>query len=368
MKTRIASLVVAALAIGVGVSRADFKYSESAKITGGAMAGMMKMVGAFSKQAREPVVSTTSVKGNRLRREQPEGRVEIIDLDGRRIISLDTQKQTYTVVSFDDMRAALEREREKAQKQSRKSEANVKVVPKLQVTPTENTKVILNQTTHEVKVRLDMEMQAQDAQQQKQSASYSLSSDSWVAPSVKGYEELNQFYLKMSKELNWLPGAAFGANPQMADAMAELRKNLSEIKGFPLLQYTSFGIEGMGQAGASTASAQQSSGGGSQTSQSTQSAPEINPGGAIAKGIGGMFGGFGKKKKKEEQQQPQQSQQPQQTQQPQQPPTTSTGSLMDMTVEVTSYSNGPLDSSLFEIPAGYTQVQGDGDKMLQGRR
>jgi hypothetical protein len=35
---------------------------------------------------------------------------------------------------------------------------------------------------------------------------------------------------------------------------------------------------------------------------------------------------------------------------------------MDMTIEVTSYSADPLDAGLFDVPAGYTQVQPDADR------
>ena len=41
---------------------------------------------------------------------------------------------------------------------------------------------------------------------------------------------------------------------------------------------------------------------------------------------------------------------------------------MDMQTEVTSYSNNSLDKSLFEIPAGFTQVQRDPNEMMGGRK
>ena len=44
------------------------------------------------------------------------------------------------------------------------------------------------------------------------------------------------------------------------------------------------------------------------------------------------------------------------------------GSLMDMQTEVTSYSSNSLDKGLFEVPAGFTQVQRDPDEMLGGRK
>ena len=34
---------------------------------------------------------------------------------------------------------------------------------------------------------------------------------------------------------------------------------------------------------------------------------------------------------------------------------------MEMTIEVTSYSADPLDKSLFEVPAGYTEVKPKSD-------
>ena len=59
---------------------ADFSYEQTTKMTGGALAGMMKFAGAFNKQLREPMVSTVSVKGNRLVSSSRES-LNIIDLD-----------------------------------------------------------------------------------------------------------------------------------------------------------------------------------------------------------------------------------------------------------------------------------------------
>jgi hypothetical protein len=43
--------VVLLLALGGASLRADLSYDQTAKITGGAMMGMMRFAGAFSKQA-----------------------------------------------------------------------------------------------------------------------------------------------------------------------------------------------------------------------------------------------------------------------------------------------------------------------------
>jgi hypothetical protein len=76
--------------------------------------------------------------------------------------------------------------------------------------------------------------------------------------------------------------------------------------------------------------------------------------GAMAKGLGGLFG---KKKNQDEAPSAQNSQNP--------PPPSTPGSLMEMTIEVTSFSNSALDSSLFEIPSGFTRVQANPDQVLK---
>src|SRR5437868_4885087 len=92
-------------------ARADFKYTDTSKITGGALKSAMKLAGVFSKQsaqAMQPIVTTHYVKANRLRTDNPDGKIQIIDADGRRIIEIDTQKHTYSETTFEQMKAAIE--------------------------------------------------------------------------------------------------------------------------------------------------------------------------------------------------------------------------------------------------------------------
>ena len=77
----------------------------------------MKFVGVFSKDARQMTQGTTSTisfKGNKMRREDSLGQIEIIDLDGRRITQIDTKKKTYSTMTFDEMKARMEEARKKA--------------------------------------------------------------------------------------------------------------------------------------------------------------------------------------------------------------------------------------------------------------
>ncbi len=361
MTRRIPLWLVGAVLCASTLSFADFKYSETSKITGGAIQGAMKFAGVFSKQAREankPSETTISVKGDRLRTDHSDGSVEIIDLDGRRMISIDSQKKTYSIVTFDQMKAALERAQEKAKEESAKSgqqapAANVKLTPKVEITPTGETAMILNLPAHEVKMSFDMQMESTDPRTKGQSGTMWVKSDSWMTPVIPGSEEVAEFYRKMAKEINWVPRGIMGVNPQASQAMAVIRENPGSVKGFPLLQYVSLGMAATGQQAAEGAQGQQA-----QPSESSSSSEVESPQTAIVKGLGGMFGGFGHKKKKKEA-----APEGQAAGQPAAPPSPS-GSLMDMTIQVTSYSNDSLSSSLFEVPAGYTSVQSDIEREL----
>src|SRR5271170_7651190 len=100
-------------------SFADFRYDETTKITGGSLVSMAKFAGAFSKSAHQmtdPVNSTILVKGNRMAHINPDS-TEIIDLDQETITRIDNAKKQYSVVTFQEMKAAMEEAMRKAQAQ-----------------------------------------------------------------------------------------------------------------------------------------------------------------------------------------------------------------------------------------------------------
>jgi len=367
-----ASLICLAAFCAAQLAQADFKYTETSKITGGMMAGMMKFAGAFSRKANEPTVSTVYVKGARLRRDSSDGTAQIIDLDGKRMIHIDPQKRTYSVVTFEQMRQAMQQAQEKLKQKN----ARINVTPKVDVTPTGGTRDILGQSTREVKVKFDMEMRAQDNSKpdapQQAGGTMTMTSDMWLAPAVTGYEELKDFYKRMAQEINWMPNAGlFAVDPRAAKGMQELQKNSSQMQGLPMVQYVSMYMGGVPQGQASAA---QSSGGqsGAQSTSNGGSSAAANETAVKALGsVLGGFGGFGRKKKKQQDQQADQSSSnagSSATSPGAPPPQSNAGSFMDMAIEITSFSSASIDSSLFEIPAGYTQVQQDPEQMMTGRK
>ena len=107
---------------------ADFTYQETSTITGGVMMSMMKVVGVFSKQAREPIKSTVSVKGDKMVHRSANN-ASVIDLASGTITTIDFQKKQYTVMTFEEMKQLMEQMAQKMQKND-KGEMKFKVSAK----------------------------------------------------------------------------------------------------------------------------------------------------------------------------------------------------------------------------------------------
>jgi hypothetical protein len=356
---------------------ADFKYTDTSQITGGALMGMANFAAKFSKDSRaamQPITTTHYVKGNKMRTDGSDGSIQIIDLDGRRVISIDNEKKTYSVATFDQIKAAMEKAQADAAAKAKpeqaapaqKQDAQMQVTPKITVTQGAGTRTILGQDTKETKIKMDIEMQAQNANGQPapaaangqpNSMTMTMTMDTFVAPSVPGYQEIGEFYRKMAKEINWMPPSNIHVDPRMTQGMSELAKNSDALKGLPLLSYTTMGIPP--QPGQTTNTAQTSNtssqSGGSQSADSGSSTP-TSPSDAMVKGLGSLFN----KKRKQQQDDNAKAGTPA----PPPNPNPDPNALMEMTTQVSSYSDSPLDASLFDIPAGYTQVQGDPNQMF----
>ena len=379
MRLKLGFAVPAAMMLcGSVASHADFKYTESSKMTGGAVMGAMKFAGVFSKQARDAngaQISTRAVKGNRLREENADGTVQVIDLDGKRFIKIDPKAKTYTILTFEQMKqqmlAAQERMKAEQAKQTGdgKPKANLKLTPKVESSETGATRSLLGLNAKEMKIRIEMLMETDDPKAQGQQISSVMDTDSWIAPAVPGYDELKQFYLKMAKQMDWVPGTVMGglANSNVQVSMAELKRNNAKIDGIPLLQTVSMSLGGSAMATAPTNPPSAPPAQAPPPPPATQTQEPTSAKDALAQGIAGHFGlgGFGKKKKKADDAPAAEAPQPANATAgaatPAPAPATP-GSLMEMTIEVTTYSADTLDRSLFDVPAGYTEVQPDPER------
>lgn len=367
MKTISVPLSILLLAPLSVPARADFKYTETAKITGGALKSAMKFAGVFSKQASQatkPMVTTRYLKGKRLRTDNSDGQIQIIDLEGRRIIDIDTVKHTYSEITFDQMKEALQNAQQQAQQQMdqnakaqdpKTQDVKAKMDVKFKVTPGTTSRQVMGQTTNETKVEIEMDVQAKDTSQSAQpndqvNGSVLTTMDMWVAPSVPGYEELGQFYAQMAKEIDWVPPSNLQLDPRASQSLDELKKNSANLKGFPLLEYMVMSMVAKDAAGNTVQPSSPPPSSSSSASNSGSTPTSMSD--VMAKGIGGLFN----KRKKQDDAADQNSQNP--------PPPSTPGSLMEMTIEVNSYSDSSLDASLFEIPSGFARIVQNAGQVL----
>jgi hypothetical protein len=310
---------------------ADFSYQETSKITGGALAGMMNLVGVFSKSAREPNTSTVSIKGDRMAR-RGETRGEIVDLAAETITTIDMQKKTYTVMTFAQMKQMME---DAMQRMNSRKKSDAEMNFKVSANATGNTKTISGFDAKEMVVKIEME--ATD-QKSSQKGAMVVTSHVWIAPNVPGFAELRGFQKRMVEKLNWTSGSnMFMANPEVAKGLAEAGKEIGKLDGAPVLQVVSMGPEGSAPPDGATP----------QPAAQQQQQPRPSLGGSLGGALGGKFG-IGKKKSQE---------QPQE-----QAPATgnapaASGSMIDMTTEYSNFATGSVDASVFAIPAGFKKVE-----------
>ena len=372
-------------------SFADFRYDETTKVTGGSLVSMAKFAGAFSRQARQitdPVTSTILVKGNRMAHINQDT-TEIIDLDHETVTNIDHIKKQYSVVTFQEMRAAMEEAAKKAQQQQQPAQQatpatstpSPEVHFKVSVTnPGANKQVAGLTATQSI---LKMSVEAKD-QQSRQTGNMAITNDMWLVPEIPGYSEVRDFNqrmaLKMGTEFSgamhtMMSPAMLSAQPGMFTGMSDMAKEMSKLKGVPVSQIMRMGstTDGSPLPAASEAPLPQSNGPtvGSVADQAAANAADsaantatstaenkagshMGGFGGVASGLGNLgFGGFHKKK-------PPQQQQPA-TQSPG-PAAQKWMVLMESSIETTGFSSGSVDPLLFNVPAGYTKVPSEYQK------
>src|SRR5712692_1798700 len=256
---------------------ADFSYQETSTITGGVMMSMMKIAGVFSKQAREPIVSNVSVKGDRMVH-RSNTHASVIDLATSTITTIDFQKKQYSVMTFEEMKQAMEQMAQKM-KDKEKGELHFKI----SADATGKTRQIAGFNAKEMIMR--MEMEGTDAKS-GQKGGMTVTTDMWIAQGIPGYQEVRDFHRRMGEKLNWNPGGSmFMQNVEVSQGMAEVYKEVAKLDGVPVENIITMNPAGMPPPEPGSAPPQQQ--------QQPQEKPSI--GGALGGALGGRFG-LGKKK------------------------------------------------------------------------
>ena len=342
MSKRVSPLVTIGM-LAASCLWADFSYQQTTQMTG----GMMKSMAFLSKQLREPIRSTVSVKGDRMATIS-ELRGHIVDLAAETITEIDFQKKTYSVMTFAQMAQALEAMRASARSQ-RGNGAQMQMTIQPSVKETGQTRDINGVETREVTMTIEFVGTNPDTNQT--ATMMATASDMWLAPEAPGYEEVRSFYRRMAEKLNWVPGGSpmLGSSRESSKAMAELYKEMGKLKGIAVLQVTKMNLGGAIPQG-DQPSASSTPPPAPADQQTQQDKPGI--GGALGR-LGG-FGGLGRKK--------QDDSSASQGQPAGGPPT-----LMETTTQLSGFSSDPVDDSKFAVPTGFRQVESPMMRSTRGR-
>ncbi len=365
MKTRIISRYAALGALTSMISPlalADFTYTETTQITGGSIVAMMKMVGTFSKQARqagEPIVSTVMIKGNRMTRINAQ-QTEIVDLDHETITNIDHVKHQYTVMTFAQMKQQVDAAMQKAKEKQKgdnsaangdNSAANTDVKFRVNVRNTGATRDVAGLNTSEA--ILTMAVDATD-KTSGQTGALAITNDMWLAPDIPGYDEAREFYKRYATKLGvvfsgGINQSMLAMQPGAGQGMADMVKEMSKLKGIPVLQVMRMGTTANGAPLPAASEAPLPAPADSPAMPSAGEVAQESATSAIAGKLGlGGFGGFGKKKKADP---PAPAADPAQGTAP-----PAAAVLVESNTQMTSFSQAVVDASRFDVPAGYKQV------------
>lgn len=319
---------------------ADFSYQETGTITGGMMKSLMKVAGVFSKSAREsekPIVSTVAVKGNKMVRRN-DLNMSIVDLDAKTITSVDMLKKTYTVMTFEQMKQMMQMMSERMHQQD-PNDPQMQV--KVSATATGKTKAFGGRDAKEMLVKI--ELQSTDPKTGK-TGSLPITADTWIAPAAEGYAEVRAFYKRMADEIGWTPGGnMFMSRPEVAKGMAEAEKEVSALDGMPVFETMNMGMAAQPGANGQTASNGQTDP--PAQDQSAQQQPRPSLGGLL-----GSRMGIGRSRSS--------SSQPSKSS-----GDNNSGSLLEMTVEMSGFSSSSVDAGQFALPAGFKELESDPRRM-----
>jgi hypothetical protein len=275
----------------------------------------------------------------------------ITRLDKELIWNLDSEKKTYTELTFEQMRKMMESMGSLGglltqAKADSLRKAMEKLSSTVEVNKTGEKKTMSGLECE--RVILTMRSEIKDTIGNVTDTTW-VKNDLWMAPIDKVSSELRNFDLKMAEKLGFAEGGPMaGLLNQYADAMKKLQEKLKELNGYPLASTFSIVMTTHGEQKAKAET---------QVKDTTeqQMAQEEETPITEQKGVKSALGGLFKKKAKEETKKKEEQKQKEEQEKAvaQQGPKT----VVEVTTETQSISTSGVDASLFEIPAGYKKVE-----------
>ena len=120
MKSRSLTALVVSLLLAAAATTTTFASVKTEQKTSIKFEGMLgRMMGLFGGDAaKDGIVTTTVVVGDRMYTSSDDRRAQIVDLNEGRIYDLDIRDKTYEVTTFEELRARMEELRQRARQQA----------------------------------------------------------------------------------------------------------------------------------------------------------------------------------------------------------------------------------------------------------
>lgn len=230
--------------------RADVKTREKDSFKLEGMLGtLMRMAGGGDE-----ITTTVAVRGNRMSRID-KNRGQIIDLAEENVYSLDMKKKEYTVMTFAEMRAQMEKARAEAEKNMAAMQqpdqpgeappAGVALELDVKVDETGERKSFAGQDARRVVLSITARQKGMTLEE---GGGFVMTTDMWLAPEQPAVREIGEFSLKFFQAVY---GDALGFDPQqtaglsaMFPAFGNLAERMQEesgkLQGSPLMSTTTF--------------------------------------------------------------------------------------------------------------------------------
>jgi hypothetical protein len=272
--------------------RADFSYSTTTKSSGG-------MAAAPGSNR----VTKTYLKGQKMKIDRGSS-ATIFDFDAQTSTSIDSSQKTYRVSKFSDLRETSSTQRQ---------DLNI------DVKDTGQKKTIngYNATEMVLSVELDNPAGRQAGMKMHMEV------DFWISSDVPGAQELRAFYQRNAAKFPWeaMAGEGGRGNQSMRNAMVELVRKMSDMKGVPVLEVVKVG----GGNGAQQGQMQQAMEQARARLEEMKSQGKLTP--QMEEALKRMNAA------------------------------SSGGSLFETTMESSDFSASPIPDSVFAIPTDYQQTQ-----------
>jgi len=300
MFQRSATLFTVMLAASLTAS-ADFSYTTTQKMTGGAMAAM---AGANADRT-----SKIYFKGQRMMTSTGDTAM-IMDFGSQTITTINNAQKTYSVKKFGDVGGAA-------------SNADVTV----DVKETGQKKVVNGFNASETIVTINMDM---DAGRGGPPMKMQMEMDLWISSDVPGVGDMRAFYEKNLANFPWAAMSGGGGNPGMQKAMMQMERKLAELNGVAVERVVRIkSAGGATQAPQMTPQqqAQMEAAMAKMQEMAKQGGPQAAAAQQMMSRMGNMSGGAG----------------------------APGGAMIEMTIDASGFSNASVPDSVFAIPAGYKQ-------------